>query len=164
MIKPDKTGHYPFYIIHEPVTHPSDTRAYFFKIDTTIKKIRNALQKQFNDAGFDLTVDQWVVIDHLFRNPGISQNTISEMTTKDAPTVTRIIDLLSQKGLSERRMADSDRRKFLVYLTEAGEAKYHEVLPIVSAMRRKGWGDLSEEDYQHFVRIMDSIYTNISKE
>ena len=145
------------------MTHPSDSRAYFFKIDTTIKKIRNALQRQFNDAGFDLTVDQWVVIDHLFRNPGISQNTLADMTTKDAPTVTRIIDLLAQKGLTERRLTDNDRRKFLIYLTEAGEAKYHEVLPIVSAMRRKGWGNLSEADYQHFVRIMDSIYQNVSE-
>ena len=145
------------------MTHPSDTRAYFFKIDTTIKKIRNALQKQFTEAGFDLTVDQWVVLDHLYRNPGISQNTLSEMTAKDAPTVTRIIDLLSQKGLAERRLTDTDRRKFLVYLTEAGKVKYSEVFPIVSAMRRKGWGDLSDEDYQHFVRIMDSIYSNISE-
>ncbi len=145
------------------MTHPSDSRAYFFKIDTTIKKIRTALQRQFNDAGFDLTVDQWVVIDHLFRNPGISQNTLADMTTKDAPTVTRIIDLLAQKGLAERRLTDNDRRKFLVYLTEAGKAKYHEVLPIVSAMRRKGWGDLSEADYQHFIRIMDSIYQNVSR-
>ncbi len=145
------------------MTHPSDSRAYFFKIDTTIKKIRTALQRQFNDAGFDLTVDQWVVIDHLFRNPGISQNTLADMTTKDAPTVTRIIDLLAQKGLTERRLTDNDRRKFLVYLTEAGEAKYNEVLPVVSAMRRKGWGDLSEADYQHFVRIMDSIYQNVSE-
>lgn len=145
------------------MTHPSDARAYFFKIDTTIKKIRNALQKQFNDAGFDLTVDQWVVLDHIARNPGISQNTLSEMTTKDAPTVTRIIDLLSQKGLAERRMADTDRRKFLVFLTDAGQVKYDDVLPVVSAMRRKGWGDLSDDDYQHFVKIMDSIYQNMSE-
>jgi DNA-binding MarR family transcriptional regulator len=145
------------------MTHPSDARAYFFKIDTTIKKIRNALQKQFNDAGFDLTVDQWVVLDHIARNPGISQNTLSEITTKDAPTVTRIIDLLSQKGLAERRMADTDRRKFLVFLTDAGQVKYDDVLPVVSAMRRKGWGDLSDDDYQHFVKIMDSIYQNMSE-
>ncbi len=145
------------------MTHPSDARAYFFKIDTTIKKIRNALQKQFNDAGFDLTVDQWVILDHLARNPGSSQNTLSEMTTKDAPTVTRIIDLLSQKGLAERRMADTDRRKFLVFLTDAGQAKYDDVLPVVSAMRRKGWGNLSDDDYHHFVKIMDSIYQNMSE-
>ena len=116
------------------MTHPADTRAYFFKIDTTIKKIRNALQKQFSDAGFDLTVDQWVVIDHLYRNPGISQNTLSEMTTKDAPTVTRIIDLLSQKGLTERR-TDTDRRKFLVYLTEAGEPRDDRIRALNACLR-----------------------------
>ncbi|GAB3339812.1 hypothetical protein GCM10027299_52710 [Larkinella ripae] len=145
------------------MTHPSDHRAYFFKIDTTIKKIRNVLQKQFNEAGFDLTVDQWVLIDHLFRNPGISQNILSDLTTKDAPTVTRMIDLLCKKGLTERRMAEDDRRKFLVFLTPEGQRKYDEVLPTVVDIRRKGWGDLNEEDYQHFVRIMDSIYHNFNE-
>ncbi|GAA4466139.1 hypothetical protein GCM10023189_47810 [Nibrella saemangeumensis] len=144
------------------MTHPSDQRAYFFKIDTTIKRIRNALQKRFNEADVDLTVDQWVLIDHLYRNPGISQNVLADMTTKDAPTVTRIIDLLCKKGLTERRMADNDRRKFLIFLTLEGKHKYHEVLPLVVEIRRKGWGSLSEDDYQHFVRIMDSIYNNFN--
>ena len=144
------------------MTHPSDTRAYFFKIDTTIKKIRNALQKRFADAGFDLTVDQWVVIDHLHRNPGIAQSTLAELTTKDAPTVTRIIDLLAKKGLAERRMADDDRRKFLVFMTPEGEKLYEKMLPAVVEIRRQGWGNLSDDDYQHFVRIMDEIYQNFS--
>lgn len=90
------------------MTHQSDHRAYFFKIDTTIKKIRNALQKQLTEAGFDLTVDQWVLIDHIFRKQGISQNELAEMTFKDPPTVTRIIDLLEKKGLVERGPAAGD--------------------------------------------------------
>jgi DNA-binding MarR family transcriptional regulator len=144
------------------MTHPSDQRAYFFKIDTTIKRIRYALQKRFIDAGYDLTVDQWVLIDHLHRNPGISQNQLGEMTTKDAPTVTRIIDLLTKKNLAERRLADADRRKFLISLTSNGEQLYEQLLPMVVDIRRQGWGQLSEEDYQHFTRIMDSIYQNFS--
>ncbi|MEZ0540498.1 MarR family winged helix-turn-helix transcriptional regulator [Fibrella arboris] len=144
------------------MTHPSDQRAYFFKIDTTIKRIRYALQKRFTDAGYDLTVDQWVLIDHLHRNPGISQNQLGELTTKDAPTVTRIIDLLTKKSLAERRLADVDRRKFLIYLTPTGEQLYEKLLPLVVEIRRQGWGQLSDEDYQHFTRIMDSIYQNFS--
>lgn len=144
------------------MTHPSDQRAYFFKIDTTIKRIRYALQKRFTEAGYDLTVDQWVLIDHLHRNPGISQNRLGELTTKDAPTVTRIIDLLTKKELAERRLADADRRKFLISLTTSGEQLYEQLLPLVVDIRRQGWGQLSEEDYQHFTRIMDSIYQNFS--
>ncbi len=144
------------------MTHQSDHRAYFFKIDTTIKKIRNALQKQLTEAGFDLTVDQWVLIDHIFRKQGISQNELAEMTFKDPPTVTRIIDLLEKKGLVERGPAAGDRRKFNLFLTKNGEAIYNEAFPIVADIRRKGWGSLSDSDYQHFVRIMDSIYQNFT--
>jgi len=144
------------------MTHHSDQRAYFFKIDTTIKKIRNALQKQLNEAGFDLTVDQWVLIDHIHRQPGISQNELAELTFKDPPTVTRIIDLLEKKGLVERTPAIGDRRKFNLFLIDKGIAIYTEAFPIVAEIRRKGWGDLEESDYQHFVRIMDSIYNNFA--
>lgn len=144
------------------MTHHSDRRAYFFKIDITIKKIRNGLQKQLHDAGFELTVDQWVLIDHIFRGEGICQNELAELTFKDPPTVTRIIDLLEKKGLVQRGIAKGDRRKFKLSLTEDGIKLYHEAFPIVAEIRRKGWGNLSESDYQHFVRIMDSIYQNFS--
>ena len=144
------------------MTHQSDQRAYFFKIDTTIKKIRNALQKQLTEAGFDLTVDQWVLIDHIFRKQGISQNELAELTFKDPPTVTRIIDLLEKKGLVERGPAAGDRRKFNLYLTKLGESTYNQAFPIVADIRRKGWGSLNDSDYQHFVRIMDSIYQNFT--
>ncbi len=141
-----------------------DNRAYFFKIDTTIKKIRQGLQKKLDDKNVDLTVDQWVLLDHIFRHEadGVSQNELAEMTVKDAPTVTRIIDLLVKKGLAERKMAENDRRKFNITLTDAGRSKFHEVFPIVAEVRRKGWGNLNDDDYQTFVRILDSIYTNIT--
>ncbi|PWK25252.1 DNA-binding MarR family transcriptional regulator [Arcicella aurantiaca] len=142
----------------------SDNRAYFFKIDTTIKKIRQSLQKKLDDLNVDLTVDQWVLLDHIFRHEahGVSQNELAEMTVKDAPTVTRIIDLLVKKNLAERKMAENDRRKFNITLTDAGRSKFHEAYPIVAEVRRKGWGDLNDEDYKTFVRILDSIYTNIT--
>lgn len=144
------------------MTHHSDQRAYFFKIDTTIKKIRSALQKKLNERGIDLTVDQWVLVDHISRDEGISQNVLAEVTYKDPPTVTRIIDLLERKGFVERRMAAGDRRKFNIFMTDEG-AKIRELaFPVVAEIRRKGWGELSETDYQQFVRIMDSIYNNFS--
>lgn len=145
-------------------SNPAKNRAYFFKIDTTIKKIRQQIQKKFDDLKIDLTVDQWVLLDHIYRHEinGISQNELGEMTVKDAPTVTRIIDLLVKKGLSERTMVENDRRKFNISLTDAGRKKFDEAYPIVAEVRRKGWGDLNDEDYKTFVRILDSIYTNIT--
>ncbi len=142
--------------------NPADHRAYFFKIDTTIKKIRYALQKRFDEAKLEITVDQWTLIDHIYRNEGISQNALAEMTAKDAPTVTRILDLLINKGLAIRRMSGEDRRRFNIFLTQKGDEKFKSALPIVIDVRRKGWGDLSDEDYIIFTKILDTIYKNIT--
>lgn len=143
-------------------TNPADERAYFFKIDTTIKKIRNSLQRKLDEAGLDLTVDQWVLIDHVQRNPGISQTQLAEMTVKDTPTVTRMLDLLIKKQLAERRSDPTDRRKFSIHLTPAGESVFQRALPIVVDVRRRGWGEMSDADYETFTRILDSIHRNIS--
>ena len=59
-------------------------------------------------------------------------------------------------------MAENDRRKFNITLTDAGRRKFDEAYPIVAEVRRKGWGDLNDENYKTFVRILDSIYTNIT--
>ncbi len=144
------------------MTHRSDNRAYFYKIDTTIKKIRNALQKRFVEAGIDLTVDQWVLVDHIFRENGVSQNKLGEVTYKDAPTVTRIIDILEKKGIVQRTQFPGDRRKFLLHLTSHGKSVYTKAFPVVAEIRNIGWGNLDDADYEKFVRIMDTIYNNFN--
>lgn len=143
------------------MTH-SDQRAYFFKIDTTVKRIRGFMQKGLHDAGIDLTVDQWVVIDHIKPSPGVMQNDLAFATAKDAPTITRILDLLVQKGLVERKMSPYDRRKFNVFLTKKGEELHAEAFKIIGEARRKTWENLADTDYQELVRIMDTIYENIT--
>lgn len=141
------------------MTH-SDQRAYFFKIDTTIKRIRTFMQRGLTEAGIDLTVDQWVVLDHIHPSPGISQNDLATTTAKDAPTITRILDLLVQKGLIRRKMSEYDRRKFSIFLTEEGEKQHFQAFQVIAEARKKSWENLTDDDYNHLVRIMDQIYEN----
>ena len=143
------------------MTH-SDQRSYFFKIDTTIKRIRSFMQKGLTDNGIDLTVDQWVVLDHIKPKPGISQNDLAVDTAKDAPTVTRILDLLVEKKLVRRQMADDDRRKFNIFLTEEGEGLHSKALEVIGEIRRKSWDGLTDNDYDELVRIMNTIHKNVS--
>ncbi len=142
------------------MTNPEE-KAYFIKIDITIKKLRVDIQKQLTKSGFDITVDQWVVLENISQKQGISQNELAEVTAKDAPTITRILDLMQKKGIIKKQLFKKDARKFAIYLTPFGEDLHKKVKPIVLALRKKGWGDLSDEDYNTLVRIMDSIYNNI---
>ena len=120
------------------------------------------MQKGLTDNGVDLTVDQWVVLDHIKPKPGISQNDLAVDTAKDAPTVTRILDLLVEKKLVRRQMADDDRRKFNIYLTDEGQELHTKALEVIGEIRRQSWEGLTDEDYDQLVRIMNTIHKNVS--
>ncbi|WP_198673967.1 MarR family winged helix-turn-helix transcriptional regulator [Chitinophaga alhagiae] len=138
------------------VSNPS-----FFKLDATLKKIRNYWQKNFDAQGKDITVDQWLLLENLYKHKRITHNELARLTSKDITTVSRIIELLVKKELVERQGSTDDRRKVYVQLTPAGVNKYKDVRPMVLEMRKTGWKDLTEKDYQELTRILDVIYGNI---
>jgi len=138
------------------VSNPS-----FFKLDATLKKIRNYWQKTFDAHGKDITVDQWLLLENLHKHKKITHNELARLTSKDITTVSRIIELMVKKGLVLREAALNDRRKVFLQLTPLGNEKYKDVRPLVLEMRKTGWKDLTEKDYVELTRILDVIYHNI---
>ena len=138
------------------VSNPS-----FFKLDATLKKIRNYWQKSFDALNKDITVDQWLLIENLYKHKRITHNELARLTSKDITTVSRIIELLVKKELVERQGSTDDRRKVFIQLTPAGVNKYKDVRPLVLEMRKTGWKNLTEADYSELTRILDVIYSNI---
>ncbi|WP_295119125.1 MarR family transcriptional regulator [uncultured Chitinophaga sp.] len=138
------------------VSNPS-----FFKLDATLKKLRNYWQKTFDDQKKDITVDQWLLLENIYKFKRITHNELAREAAKDITTVSRIIELLVKKELVEREVSKEDRRKVFLTLTEAGVSKYKDVRPIVLDMRKIGWKDLTEDDYKELTRILDAIYANV---
>ena len=139
------------------------TRTYGTIIDRTSRIIKLKYLQGFKEKGIDLTPEQWVMIDTLYHDNGISQTDMANGSFKNAPTVSRIIDLLCKKGLTERQRFDNDRRRYKIFLTEKGKATFKKANPVVKRLRKEGWKDLTEEDYKNFVRIMDTVFKNFEE-
>ncbi|NIG56931.1 MarR family winged helix-turn-helix transcriptional regulator [Chitinophaga sp. Cy-1792] len=138
------------------VSNPS-----FFKLDATLKKLRNYWQKEFDARQKDITVDQWLLVENLYKHKKTTHNELARNTSKDITTISRIIELLVKKGLVQREADSTDRRKVYLQLTPAGVEKYKDVKPMVHEMRKVGWHTLTERDYQELTRILDTIYANV---
>jgi len=134
---------------------------YSYLLDRTARKVKQYAQRRFNAENYDITVDQWIIIKHLNQNNDLNQTQLAEITGKDNPTLTRIIDLLCKKDLTERRTHPSDRRCFTVHLTEQGTKTVLQWTPKMAEIRTKAWENLSEDDYQNLKRILDTIYNNL---
>lgn len=75
--------------------------------------------------------------------------------------MTRIVDLLLKKGYVQRIVHPNDRRSLHIQLTEAGQKQAKSLAPLVKDFRMKAWENLTEEDFENFTRILNTIYNNL---
>ena len=137
-----------------------ETKNFGAYLDRTLKKVRLDLGRRFKELNLDITPEQWIILSSLSNKNGQSQTQLGEGSFKNAPTVSRIIDLLCKKGLTERRRFENDRRRYKVFLTKRGKAIVEKAVLAVNASRKKGWNGLTDEDYTVFLRIINQIFDN----
>ena len=134
-----------------------------FIIELTAKRLKHAFQKALVKWNSGITADQWMILNMLYEQDGISQFEIGKIASKDAPTVTRIIDLLVDKDLLHRSPDPADRRRFKIHLTTKGKNKYRKLISHVREFRLNHFSGLNETDLQTLRRILSSIDSNIQK-
>lgn len=134
---------------------------YGFILESTAKKIKLELQRKFNEHNVDITVDQWVVLLELYQRGTQNQVALCEHCAKDAPTITRIIELLVKKELIIREDCKEDRRRFNISLSKKGKTLIQKLLPVVIEFRKQGWNNLTEKDIAHIERITNKIKENL---
>lgn len=122
------------------------------------------LRHVFLSAGFDLTPEQWSVMNRLVEKDGINQNRLAERTIKDRHNINRILNQLEKKGYIERRSDDSDKRVHIVFLTESGRMAYVKLFPKFLDHLRQRFKDISLEDLDSLRRILQTMYRNIEGE
>jgi len=91
---------------------------YSFITGVASTAIARRLQKKFNQAELNLTIEQWSVLYHLWKEDGISQQDLCKATFRDKPSMTRLVDNLEKAGLVKRVASRDDRRKNLIFLSD----------------------------------------------
>lgn len=133
-------------------------------LDRTTRLLKQHYLRAFREEGVELSTEQWVLLDNLYRDGEVSQTDLATGTYKDAPTVSRILDKLERKGLAKRSRFPGDRRRYQVGITEEGRRIHERLMPYVKDLRRQTWGGLAESDYAHLQRILAAIRGNFEEE
>ena len=119
------------------------------------------ISQNFKRDGIELTREQWSVLAVLWKNDGCSQQVIADETSRDKPSVTRLIDNLVKEGYVERRNDEKDRRLNLIFLTEKGKEIEASVLDSVNETIEIATKGLTEEEILFIRDCFQTIYDNI---
>src|SRR6201992_1880577 len=95
--------------------------------------IARRLQKKFNTAGLNLTIEQWSVLYQLWKEDGRSQQELCNATYRDKPSITRLVDNLEKLQLVKRVPSGDDRRINLIYLTKQAQKLQEENMALAEA-------------------------------
>ena len=132
----------------------------FYKIDKAIRSYRMFAQKQLKASGYQISVDQWLVIKAISENPGMPQQEIASLVFKDNASVTRIIEILVQLGYLSRNIHETDRRKTNLEVTEEGKQIIQSVQSLVNQNRRVALNGISERALQNMNQTLTKIIEN----
>ncbi len=133
-----------------------------FIIERSSKRMKQVCQQLLKENDINITVDQWVVMQELNKTNGQVQVSLANNTFKDAPTITRIIDLLCQKGYVERVSNPNDRRRFQIFLTDSGKDLITVVEPIIMDFRKKAYTGLSPAQLDNLKQALHHILENLN--
>jgi DNA-binding MarR family transcriptional regulator len=131
-----------------------------FIIYRTALAMKATLQRTLKEQGLDITPEQYGILHVLQEEAGLSQKEIGNILFKDKPNISRMLDALERKGLIFRQPID--RRKFAIFLTEAGRKLAAEILPIGLQLGEQAIKGLLVRELEALESMLNKIYGNIA--
>ncbi|MCG8391597.1 MAG: MarR family transcriptional regulator [Pseudomonadales bacterium] len=136
--------------------------------DTTIglvlHDVARMMRRDFDRRARSLGLSRarWQVLWHLARHEGIHQAALAERLDVAPISLARQVDRLEQEGLVERRADPGDRRRCLLYLTEAAQPALEALRDKAALTRQRALAGLSREDRAILQRMLETMRGNLS--
>jgi MarR family transcriptional regulator, organic hydroperoxide resistance regulator len=136
-------------------------KALGFWLNRVYQRTRSEMYRIFAEHGEDVTPEQWMILIRLWERDGISQNEVSELTLRDAPTISRTLRGMERRGYVERHASEADGRVQLVRLTRRGKALKRKLVPLVRGLVDRTVRGIDRADLAHFRRTLERMYENL---
>ena len=124
--------------------------------------VARRLQKNFRNAGLEITIEQWSVLYHLWKEDGLSQQELGTRTFRDKASITRLIDNLEKLGLVTRVASTSDRRINKVYLMDAAKPLQQLTYDLANQTMNEALQNITKEEIEVVKNVLQRVYDNLT--
>jgi len=113
------------------VKHSMDLQSFLpfvmYRFGAIMAQTGHKLSTLIQESGVAIGEREWRIISILGAYGGLTNGRVAEILVTDAATVTRGVKVLKQLKFVDTRNSKRDRRRVLIYLTEAG-AEFHDLI------------------------------------
>jgi DNA-binding MarR family transcriptional regulator len=124
--------------------------------------IARRLQKHFRNEGLDITIEQWSILYHLWKEDGLSQQELCNRTFRDKPSITRLLDNLEKLQLVKRIASKEDRRINSVFLTDAALLLQDVTIALANQTMDEALVGVSKNEIETVKNVLQRVYDNLT--
>ena len=125
--------------------------------------IARRLQKNFKQANVDITIEQWSVLYHLWKQDGLSQQQLCDATFRDKPSITRLVDNLEKLKLVRRVPSKDDRRMNMIYLAKEAIDLQEKTMELANRTLNEALEGVTIEQIEVAKLVLQKVYDNLAK-
>ena len=133
-----------------------------FVVSRASSMLGQSLKHAIATAGFDITPRDFALLNRLHQHGQLNQSQLANLTYKDRPAVTRILDKLIKNDYVKKLTCDDDRRAFQVSLTAKGERVRRAIVPLAIDMAVSACENVSRKDLIVTLSTLKSITAKLS--
>jgi DNA-binding MarR family transcriptional regulator len=134
---------------------------YSFVTGKASTAIARRLQKKFNTAGLNLTIEQWSVLYHLWKEDGKSQQELCKATFRDKPSITRLVDNLEKLQLVKRVASENDRRINKIHLTKQASKLQEQTMLLAEETLNDALCGVPASQINLCKEVLQKVYDNL---
>ena len=124
--------------------------------------IARRLQKNFKEANVEITIEQWSVLYHLWKQDGLSQQQLCDATFRDKPSITRLVDNLEKLKLVKRVASKDDRRMNMIYLAAGAEDLQVKTMELANQTLNEALEGVTIEQIDIAKLVLQKVYDNLA--
>ena len=124
--------------------------------------IARRLQKNFKEANVEITIEQWSVLYHLWKQDGLSQQQLCDATFRDKPSITRLVDNLEKLKLVKRVASKDDRRMNMIYLTNEAQVLQEKTMGLANQTLNEALEGVTIEQIEMAKMVLQKVYDNLA--
>lgn len=129
--------------------------------------VRNRFKQNVNDAfmqgGYDITAEQFLLLDTLWTEGVLTQQQIADYMLKDKNSVVKLVDSLETKKLVARVNNPKDRRQNFVTVSKKADKIKDSVTNIAISSVDEITEGISDNELQVFISVLDKMAQNMDK-
>ena len=123
--------------------------------------IARRLQKNFKQHKVDITIEQWSVLYHLWKEDGLSQQQLCDATFRDKPSITRLVDNLEKLKLVRRVPSKEDRRSNRIYLTPTALELQEKTMELANQTLNEALNGVTNGQIEIAKEVLQNVYDNL---